>query len=255
MKRSTYLLTFVFMLGIAPAVSAETLVGFNNDSRTVLALRVPQAEAQSWLSAPWQVNPIGTGPSKDANLLLIFINPWLAQDPEGKPTATPIDRRVAVAVPGKHPQTGETAFFAARIYHSNPNAAPGPYKNSLPVTTVRVEQTLKGAGLEPATGSEIWEVRDAAGGTIELRLQYQRGVASRVKSESKPRSAVEPNFFRIYRVDHGLDVVKSVPAGIDRVQQYSLRVTMAELRKLFDGSEQLVSISLLPWYLRQVSLP
>lgn len=140
------------------------------------------------------------------------------------------------------------------MYTSNPNGAPGPYKNSVPVT-VQMEQTLKGSGLEPASGSEVWEVRDAGGGTIELRLQYQRGVTARVKAESKPRSAVDANFFRIYRVDQGLDVVRSVPTGVNRVQQYSLRVTIPELRKIVDGSEQLVSVSLLPWYVRQVSLP
>jgi len=30
---------------------------------------------------------------------------------------------------------------------------------------------------------------------------------------------------------------------------------MPELRKLFDGTEQLISVSVIPWYLRQVSLP
>jgi hypothetical protein len=39
------------------------------------------------------------------------------------------------------------------------------------------------------------------------------------------------------------------------VQAYSLRVTVPELRALFDGGEQLVSIALVPWYLRQVSQP
>src|SRR5206468_9741165 len=114
------------------AAAAETLDGYGNESRTVLALRVQQAAAQVWLPAPWQVNPIGSGPSKDANLLFIFINPWLFQDPEGKPTAAPIDRQVGFGIPGKHPHTGETGFFVARVYHSDPNAAPGPYKNSIP---------------------------------------------------------------------------------------------------------------------------
>ena len=50
-------------------------------------------------------------------------------------------------------------------------------------------------------------------------------------------------------------MVRSIPAGIDRVQAYSLRVTVPELRPLFDGSEQLVSVSLIPWYLREVSQP
>ena len=107
------------------AAAAETLDGYGNESRTVLALRVQQAAAQVWLPAPWQVNPIGSGPSKDANLLFIFINPWLFQEPEGKPTAAPIDRQVGFGIPGKHPHTGETGFFVARVYHSDPNAAPG----------------------------------------------------------------------------------------------------------------------------------
>jgi len=236
-------------------VPAETLVGFNNESRTVLALRVSQAALQAWAGAPWQVSPVASGPFKDANALLVFVNPWLTQDAEGKPTAVPIDRRVALAIPAKHPQTGESANLVARVYHSNAQALPGPYKNSVAPVTVRLVQTLKGTGVEPATGSELWEMRDGGGGVIELRLQYQRGVAARSKPEGKPRSAADPNFFRIYRVDQGMDVVRSVPAGIDRVQAYSLRVTVPELRPLFDGSEQLVGIALLPWYMRQVSLP
>lgn len=256
MKRMAFLSAFnaVVALVITGGALAETPVGTNLESRTVVSVRVSQAEVQSWLPAPWQVNPVPSGPSKDANLNIVFINPWLTLDPDGKPTATPIDRRVALAIPAKHPQTGEATNFVARIYVSNPNGAPGAYKNSVPAS-VRMEQALKGTGLEPASGSELWEVRDAAGGAIELRLQYQRGIPARVKAEGKPRSTVDANFFRIYRFDQGLDVVKSVPTSVDRVQQYSLRVTMAELRKLFDGSEQLVSVALVPWYHRQVSLP
>jgi len=92
-------------------------------------------------------------------------------------------------------------------------------------------------------------------GTIELRLQYQRGVPMRSRPEAKPRSAADPTILRLYKVDQGVDVVRSVPAGIDRVQAYSLRVMVPELRPLFDGSEKLVNISLVPWYLRQVSQP
>jgi hypothetical protein len=256
MGRIAAILALGAVLGLGFAVdgvSTESMVGFNFENRTVLSLRAG-AEVQRWLPAPWQVDPFASGPSKDANVQLVFINPWTAHDPDGKATATPLDRRVALAIPGKHPQTGESAIFVARVYTSNPNGAPGPYKNSVPVT-VRMEQKLSGSGLESATGSEMWEVRDASGGIIDLRLQYQRGVAARVKVDAKPRSTVDANFFRIYRVDQGVDVVRSVPTSVDRVQQYSLRVTIPELRTMLDGSEQLVSVSLLPWYTRQVSLP
>jgi hypothetical protein len=248
------------LLGIVPAIlllpdvaPAQTLVGFNNESRTVLGLRINEAALQKWLPSPWQSNPAGSGPSKDANANLVFINPWLTQDAEGKPTAVPIDRRIALAIPAKNPETGESTTLVARIYHSNAKALPGAYKTSV-AATVRMEQTLKGDGVEPATGSELWEMRDESG-TIELRLQYQRGVPTRVKPETKPRSAADPTIQRLYRFDQGVDVVRSIPAGIDRVQAYSLRVTVPELRPLFDGSEQLVSVSLVPWYLREVSQP
>ena len=77
----------------------------------------------------------------------------------------------------------------------------------------------------------------------------------RQKQETRPRSAVDPTILRIYRADQGVDLVRAVPLGIDRMQAYSLQVTVPELRTLFDGSEELVAIALYPWYLRQVSLP
>jgi hypothetical protein len=65
----------------------------------------------------------------------------------------------------------------------------------------------------------------------------------------------DPSFFRLYRVDQGSDVLKSVPSNIDRVQRYQMRVTMADMRKAFGGNEQLVGITAIPWYVRSVSLP
>jgi hypothetical protein len=236
----------------APA-PAETLVGFNNESRTVLALRVSEVSLQKWLPGPWQISPVASGPFRDANVNLVFISPWLTQDAEGKPTAVPINRRVAMAIPATNPQTGESTTLVARLYVSDPKGVPGPYGNAV-AATVRFEQTLKGIGIEPAAGTESWEMRNGAG-AIELRLQYQRGVPVRSKPESKPRSATDPTILRLYRVDQGLDVVRSMPTGLDRVQAYSLRVTVPELRPLFDGSERLVGIALVPWYLRQVSTP
>ncbi|MGH7843671.1 MAG: hypothetical protein ACREQW_00665 [Candidatus Binatia bacterium] len=253
-------LAVLFLLGIISVGSlssswAETLVQQNVDTRVVVALRVSQAEAQNWLPAPWQVDPVASGPSKDANLLLVFLDRALNLDAEGKPVAGGTDRGLALVIPAKHAQTGEAAPYVIRVFTVNPQLLPGPYKNSALVATVRREQTLKGTDLDAGVGTEAWEIRDTAGGMIDLRLQYQRAVPARSKPEAKVRGGPDPNFFRLYRVDQGTDVVKSIPVGVDRVQSYQLQVTMAELRKLFDGSEQLVSIAILPWYVRQVFLP
>ena len=233
---------------------AETLIQSTLDSRIALAFRVSQAELQRWLPAPWQVDPVAAGPSKDANLMVTFVDRLLDQDAEGKPAAVATYRVVAVAIPAKNPQTGVSGPLLIRIFNSNPQAVPGFYKTAVPAT-VRREQTLKGASLEPGAVAESWEMRDSAGGMIELRVQYQRGTPSRAKAEAKPRSGADPTVWRTYRFEQGVDVVKSIPAGIDRVQSYQLRVTVPELGKLFDGSEQLVSIAAIPWYTRQTFLP
>jgi len=87
------------------------------------------------------------------------------------------------------------------------------------------------------------------------RHQYQLARPLQAKSEQKIYSAAEPSFFRIYRIETATDMLKSIPAGINRVQNYQLRVAMPELGKLFDGTEQLVGVAVYPLYLRQVFLP
>ncbi len=242
------------VLGPCQVGWAETFVESSVEARLVLALRVGQAELQRWVPDPWQVDPLAAGPSKSANLFVIFIDRWLSQDADGKPILGGAGYQVALAVPAKHPQLGESVLFVIRIYTGSPQALPGPYKSTV-LATIRREQTLKGANLGPGAGGELWEVRDAGGGVVDLRVQYERALPSRAKPELKLRSAVEPAFTRIYRIDQGTDVVRSLPASIDRIQSYQLRVTISELSKLFDGTEQLVSIAVLPWFVRQVYLP
>ncbi len=245
------ILLLVGLLSVQPA-RAETPFETNVDSRIEVGVRVPQAELQRWLPAPWEVSAAPEGPLKSANLVLSFVDRLHGQDAGGKPTGPA--RRVVFAVPARNAATGELAPLVIRTFEGDPKAVPpGTYKNDVPAT-VRREQALKGAGVEPGSGSEAWEARDAAGGALELRLQYQRGALRRVKTETRPRSAVDPGFSRIYRIDQGVDIVKSVGLGIERTS-YQLRVSAPELRKLFDGTEEVVFISVVPWYLRQVSLP
>jgi len=241
-------------LALVPVAGAETLVESNVENRVFIYFRVNQAELQKWIPTPWQIDAIQAGPNKDANIFFAFVHPLLRQGPDGKPvTPTGTSRFVVLAVPAKHPQTGESRLFVIRAYTSDHAGLPGAYKNYVKATVSR-EQTLKGENLEQGVATELWEMRSDTG-TLHLRFAYQRGTPSRAKGDLKVYSAVEPDFFRIYRVDRGVDVVKSVPAGVDRVQGYEFRTTVSELAKLFDGSEQLVSISVLPWYVRQVFLP
>lgn len=241
--------------GVLTAVTAraETPVGSNADTRVVVSLQVRPEALQPWISGPWQVNPAMAGPSKGANLSIVFVDQQLVLDADGKPVAAGINRIMALTIPGKHSGTGETAALVARLYSAEVSYVPSPYKNGVSAT-IRRERAVRESNTEPPSGREVWTVR-AAGGVAELQFDYQGGLPARSKSEAKVYSALEPTFFRIYRVEQGTDVIKSVPDGIDRVQNFRLSVAIPELSKLFDGSERVVSVTMIPWYLRQVSLP
>jgi hypothetical protein len=256
-----YIAVFFFLaiilvgnLSLARTVWAETLVHSTMETRLLLALRVGQEELKKSLPATWQVTPIPGGPMKDANFFIVFIDPLLFQDAQGKPDVGAINRYIVFAVPAKHTQTGEIATVVTGGFASAISNVPGPYKTNVQATVKR-EQTYKGANIEGGVIDDFWEVRDTRGGIIELRIQYERGLPLRSKQDQKLYSVVEPTFYRIYRQEMASDLVKSIPAGVDRVQSYRFRVAMPELKNLFDGSEQLVGVVALPLYLRQIFLP
>jgi len=258
MPTRAWSLVFILLLSVtldARLATAETLVESNADVRTTVTLKVKDAEAQKLLPAGWQVAPLDGGPAKGGNLLLVLIDRIVSQGADGKASGVgPIDRALAVVVPAKHGQTGAAGPNVVGVYSANPKALPGPYKNSVQAT-LQVEQSTKATDLEPATVSEAWSVRERGGGVVSLRLEYPRGALARSKSESKIYGGPDPAFFRIYRVDQATDLLRSVPTGTDRLKHYQLHVSMPELKLMFDGTEQVISVVVIPLYVRQVSLP
>ena len=241
-------------LPLTRTVWAENLVQSTVETRLTVGLRVGQAELQKLVPPPWQVMALPGGPMKGANLIVVFIDEFLVQDAQGKPDAGGIARVVPLAASVKNTQTGEMASMVVGGFMADISSVPGPYKNFVGAT-IRREQTHKGANLEAGVGEDFWEVRDTRGGTIELRVQYQCALPIRAKAEQKIYSAAEPTFFRIYRNETATDPLKSIPAGINRVQNYQLRVAVPELKNLFDGSEQFVGIVANPLFVRQIFLP
>ena len=68
-------------------------------------------------------------------------------------------------------------------------------------------------------------------------------------------SAAKPEFYRIYRFEQAADVVRSTSTGIDRVSKFSFKASGTKLTPVFDGSQQLISITSVPFYTRSVYLP
>ncbi|MDQ7819612.1 MAG: hypothetical protein QN173_03500 [Armatimonadota bacterium] len=232
---------------------SEVLLDLTIATQTVLHLAVRPEAAQSRLPAPWQVAPVSGGASRGANLAVIFTDTLLRTDASGQPAPDAVSRSIGLAVPARHPQTGEEAGFNIRTFTAHPRAVPGAYRTAR-LGSVTREYYAKGTDTS-ATVTEHVRFRDPGGGSVELQLQYRRGVPVHVVSRGPIRSAADPGIVRVYRVHELVDVVRSVPQNIDRVLSYQLRVTVADLADLFDGTERLVSITVVPWSVRQAYGP
>ncbi len=154
----------------------------------------------------------------------------------------------------KSKDTGETAFVVTRYYTPDPGRVPGPYRNSL-LASVKRELQVLAANTDPGVAKDAWEVEGPSGAAIALKLEYQRSVPTRGKRELKIYSSVDPSFYRIYRTDEAVDVVKSVPGNVDRVKHYSFTIKLPEYAKVLDGTEQLIAIVQYPLYVINISLP
>ena len=234
------------------ASAAEKLVGTYGEQRTALAFKVPDAAAQKLLPEGWQASPPSTGPSKDANLAVVFVDVLTVQNPDGTPGET--YRVAALVVPAKKNGTDAVVPVVVGGFASTPSYVPGAYGNfDLASTTIDRQAHTDPTG--KTNVEESWEFKGNGGDAIGLQLQYDRGVATRSKAEVMPHSGVKPDFYRIYRIEQAVDVVRSTATSTDRVQKYAFKATGAKLSPLFNGSEQLVSITSLPFYTRQISLP
>lgn len=219
------------------------------DTKIQVRLQVDASAVQRRLPGSWRVAPSAEEVHRGTNLMVIFSDVLLRQDADGFPSPDAVNRFVGFLIPAVDPQTGEKAVFMARIFSAHTAAVPGRYRNSVLADVTR-EQAVAGTGLH-AVCSERFALSHSGGGTIELRLRYHRGVPSRMVWPTTMRSAADPSIVRVYRSDALLDVVRSLPAGIDRVEDYVLHVTVPELGDLFDGSERLISITVVPWFVRQ----
>ena len=234
------------------AAAGEKHVGTYGEERALLRFKVPDATVQKLLPEGWQASPDSAGPSKDANLNVVFVDVFTAQNPDGKPEDP--YRVAAVVIPAKKKGTEATVPMVVTGLASIPSYAPGPYGVFAPASAT-VDRHVHTDPSGKSNIDEAWEFKADGGDLVQLELQYVRGSLARSKVETMPHSAVKPEFYRIYRIEQAADVVRSTASGTDRAQKYLFKATGGKLSQIFDGSEQLISITSLPFYSRQVSLP
>jgi hypothetical protein len=243
------------LLGIAwlgPAAAGEQLVGTYGEERTVLAFKLPEATVQKLLPQGWESVPVATGPSQGANLNVVFVDWITVTNPDGKPGDSM--RVAAIVGPARKKGTEAAVPMVITGLVSAPGYAPGPYGVFAPAK-VTVDRHVRTDAAGATTAEEAWEYIGDGGDKIQLQVKYTRGVPVRSKTETNVYSAIKPDFCRIYRVESAADVVRSTATNLDHAQTVTFTASGPKLAQLFDGKEQLVSITSLPWYSRQVTLP
>jgi sugar lactone lactonase YvrE len=251
---SAYLTRLNVGIGAAPLREPKK-VQSNADQRLVLALRANAEAVQRALPAPWRLEPVAAGPARGATLSLIFIERLVAQDAQGRPDPAGVERSLVVTVPARHPLTGEAATFPIVAYTTALSQVPGPYSNSQAATITRRAGSVA-ADSAPAEIAETWQLRGASGGELLLELRGRASMPARTTLSASLRSPVQAGFGRTYLIEQGVVALRSSGnPPTDTVQSLALRSSLADLAALLDGSEPIVGVSWVPWYLRQVFVP
>jgi hypothetical protein len=229
-------------------------------TRILLAFSVAERALEQRLRPPWQLAPLpafaalGLDGPHQPNLVLVFHDLLLDQDAQGQALADSGGRFVVCNIPAAKPDTGEHGLLHFRMFTGG--AIPGRYRDAR-AARVRHEEHSVGAGAA-ATITQSYQVDVAAGGTIELRLSYQRGPLLRLVAD-RPNlpiwTTADPGIVRVYQEDSVVEIVRNEAAGLNLAQELLFRSTVPELADLFDGRERLLAILSYPYYARTVFSP
>jgi hypothetical protein len=244
----------ILLLLAQPAFAGEKdkLYSSTLDVRTVLSFKVADSAAQKMLPEGWQIEAPNTGPSKGANLSVVLVDQILAQDAEGKPVDAV--RGAALVIPAKKQGMEKAVPMVIGGLFSPTSYAPGPYSNFV-YAKADLDRKIHSDPAGMTSVEESWSFTTDGGDSVQVQVQYTRGVPGRANVESLVYSGAKPDIYRIYRYEQATDVVRSTVTGTDRAQKVSFKASGRQLTPLFDGSEQLVSITAIPWYSRQIFLP
>jgi len=248
-----HLLIAALVLAVSPAVAQdkEKLSATDLSARTVLAFKALDATVQKLLPAGFELNAPTAGPSKGSNFGITLIDYLVAHDPEGKPVRS--HTTVAMNIPAKRTAAGEAVglVFGGLIGQA---AVPGPY-GVFGAATITVDRRSHTDADGKSIIDETWEAKADDGSVLEIALQFARGMPVRGKVEAKLHSGGKPEFYRVYKFEQAADVARSTATGIDRVSKFTIKATGPRFAPLFNGSEQLISITSVPSYARSIYVP
>lgn len=238
------------LAAVAPAsaeTQTETIVA---EQRTSLSLRITPEAARSLLPEGWESSAGPTAP----NLSLIFMDRALGLGPDGQKLGTGVNRLLVMAMGAKNTQTGETRTLIVGGYSADPVGSPGAY-NVYGKGSMEMARTERIDSAAVETVQERWTVKTSDGGVLNVDLTFKRGVPTLNPFELKIYSAVQPDFYRIYRGRQTTDVIRNASSGVDRVQAVAVEASGGRLGEILKDAGPALAVSNSPFYSRETFLP
>ena len=237
--------------GFVNAAAAQAVTEWSAEVRTSMSFRVNERALQPLLPEGWTIVPSTGATNRGANLTVTVLERQVVLDPEGKPLKTGSSRYTVLTVPVRN-QSGQASTMAVMGISPEGAGAYGVYEQA---TVSRVERSSTATGEENGAGRERWEFASSAGNRITVTLAYRRGPATRSRGETKIRSAKNPDYTRTYKTEQASDLVRSTVTNVNRLDEWKFEAAGPKLAAIFDGTETLLSVTLVPSYTREVSVP
>jgi hypothetical protein len=240
---------FFFIPGLS---LAENVTERSVEVRTSLGFRVPAPAVQKLLPAGWTVPPsTDAANSGRAIITVTMMERLMVVDAKGQPFGSGTSRYVVVTTSARNAD-GKAATFA--LIGISPEA-PGSYDIYLPAVTAKVERSTEAQGVAFGRVRESWEFATGAGEKVALTLQYRRGRLTKTHSDPVIRSGRHAEFQRTYHIDQASEVLRGPTSAEDHVDSISFKASGGAFSSLFDDSSALVSVTSIPWYYREITVP
>ena len=254
-KTFTGALVAAILMLAAHFASAQTVIEQAAEHRFQIDFRVNDAALAKMLPQGWETVIATTGPAKDCNLRMIFID-RMAVMAGGDKTATPHTARlVYIAIPVRETGTKNAGQMIIHGLTENASDAPGAFGTYQHAANAKMSRTHASSG-GVMTGSEHWEFAAGSGEHMSLQVEYVRGPARKGGAEVKFFHPNDPSKFQIFKTDQAIDIMRNPTTNPpDNIKKFSYKAGGGRIAALFDGTEKVVSWDSFPWYIRTVSAP
>ncbi len=231
----------------AVADGPDRLVATYAEVRATLAFRVRPGALRDRLPKEWLLPPIEG--SAGAAASLVVVEQLAVKTPSGE--SEPPTQVATLSCPVLRDGSDKPVTAVLGGFSPSPRYAPGTYGNfELARTFIERVNGIDRSGASHA--HELWDYRGESGDGLILELEFTRQPPLCRQRTAVICSAAKPGLYRRYEIDEAVDIVHDRRSGGDRMRHYALKILGRRLAEIFDGSHELISISVSPWYVRRV---